>query len=117
MIPNKEIKQLANALINSQEFKEMIKFRDIIREKTGLYKRTMDFESHRNKIISSSSRLNDKQELLNELMMKNRDIFKEPEVLKMIEASKRYQRMFNDCIKYLNKSLDAFISKEKNDGR
>lgn len=117
MIPNKELKQLANALVNSQEFKDMMKFRDKIKQESELYKKTLDFENNRNKIMKSPSNLKDKQELLNELMIKNRDIFSEPNVLRMIDASKKYQRMFNDCIKYLNKNLETFITRGRNDGR
>jgi|GEM_PF-6679295 len=107
MIPVNELKSLANALMNTPEYKNVMRNRNTIKGNPPLYKQTVQMERSRNQVLNSNMPAQQKQRMMAEQMQKYQTLMKNPNVINLSKSMESYQNMFKDCITYINKIIDS----------
>lgn len=111
MIPNQELKALSSALMNTQEYKNMKNKRNIIKGYPQLFKQTLEMEKSRTRIVNSTMPPNQKQKMLSEQMRVNSSLLSNPDIQNFFRSVDTYQKMFSECISYINKTTDSNMTR------
>lgn len=111
MIPNREINELARALMRTDEFKNMMKYRRKIFENNALKQKTMQFERERTRILQGNLSPMEISNRLNRLFTEYKSLLDMEEIKNLTESTKRYQNMFADCIEQLHRSMDSSMNR------
>lgn len=111
MIPNREINELARALMRTDEYKNMMKHRSKIFEDNALRQKAMAFERERTRILQGKLAPMEISKRLNKLFNDYKSMLDMEEMKNLTEATQRYQKMFADCMSQLHRSMDSGMNR------
>lgn len=111
MIPNREINELARAMMQTDEYKNMMKYRSKIFENNALKQKTMQFERERTRILQGNLSPIEISDRLNRLFNEYKSLLDMEEIKNLAEVTKRYQKMFADCMAQLHRSMDSSMNR------
>lgn len=106
MLPNKEVQELARAIINTTEYMKMKICRRKILNNALLARQMQLFEKEQNHLISSNLSAKALSEQLNKLYAEYKDFLAEKDVKELLNAMDQCQKMIDNCFIMLNKALN-----------
>lgn len=106
MIPGRELQELAQALLKTSEYSEMIKSRKKILDNPLLSKQMLEFEKEQIRILNSNMPNENISEQLKRLRVKYRNFIEHSDVGNFINAANACQKMIDNCCVTLNKAIE-----------
>ena len=110
MIPNKELQELARALLNTSEYTEMIKSRKKILDNSVLGRRMLAFEKEQSRLINSNMAPAAVTEQLNKLQAEYKDFLDHSDVENFVNTAYVCQKMIDNCFIMLNEAIEIHNS-------
>lgn len=111
MLPNREINELARALMRTDEYKNMMSYRSKIFQNNALKQKTMAFERERARILQGDLSPMEISNRLNRLFKEYKSLLDMEEIKNLSEVTKSYQKMFADCMEQLHRSMDSSMNR------
>lgn len=106
MLPLPQLKALAQSLMRTPEYTEMMQHRKKVMENAALGRQMLAFEREHARLMNLNLPAADTSARLKQLFQNYRGFLENKDVQSFMAATHRYQRMISDCVAQLNRFLD-----------
>lgn len=108
MVPTKEIYDLARAIMRTDEFTNMMKYKKNIMGDLGISQKAKALEKEKNQILSGKLSPAEIKNRINCLINDDKALFDQNDISSFIGATESYQKMFAECMNTLHKAIDSY---------